>query len=326
MHAFQARGLALVAALLCMATAGHAQTFPTDIEWSPVTVGGATLHDPAGDAGTNADRDIVRPMEPSALMCNDSEFIYFRLRVDGDPQPLGVWNLAIWGVEIDTDHSDMGYELFALVSGRESRVELWRNTTMMGTTDDQAEDLIATYPIATHARSLSDGSADFFVDWAVPIADVTADTSIRVVFGTSTNATPRMTTGTGRDVAGVTSCGCGLGSVLSDELTLNCQRVGVPDVRRMSNGGVSLAVAPNPVSTSCRFDVSLARAQAARLTVHSVDGRVVRRLADRELAPGIHSIWWDGADERGNPVASGVYFAELTTGDAVARKAVLRIR
>jgi flagellar hook assembly protein FlgD len=53
-------------------------------------------------------------------------------------------------------------------------------------------------------------------------------------------------------------------------------------------------------------------------------GRVVRTLVDRDEAAGFRECAWDGRDERGRPVASGVYFLRAETGDSVVeRRAVL---
>jgi hypothetical protein len=83
---------------------------------------------------------------------------------------------------------------------------------------------------------------------------------------------------------------------------------GVPD-------GVSAVAlhpaSPNPFAgeTVLRFD--LPARGAATLTVHSVDGRVVRTLAAGEAGPGPVEVVWDGCDGSGERVASGLYFARL---------------
>jgi hypothetical protein len=60
------------------------------------------------------------------------------------------------------------------------------------------------------------------------------------------------------------------------------------------------------------------------LTVYSVDGRTVRRLLDARLPAGRHSAVWDGRDDGGDAVASGVYFYRLTVGpEAISRRMVL---
>jgi hypothetical protein len=62
----------------------------------------------------------------------------------------------------------------------------------------------------------------------------------------------------------------------------------------------------------------------ARLGVYDAAGRVVRVLADRWFRRGVHTLNWDGRDERGIRAARGVYLYRLeTNGGAVSRKSVV---
>jgi len=79
--------------------------------------------------------------------------------------------------------------------------------------------------------------------------------------------------------------------------------------------GAAMAIVgawPNPANpaTSIQFFVP---AQAERLTLDIVDaaGRVRRRLTAGGVAPGSHLVDWDGNDQRGAHVPSGVYFIAL---------------
>ncbi len=63
-----------------------------------------------------------------------------------------------------------------------------------------------------------------------------------------------------------------------------------------------------------------------QLSLWSASGRKVRLLAQGEATPGRHTVEWDGRDDRGGPVASGVYFVRYTYGThraALARVLVL---
>lgn len=83
----------------------------------------------------------------------------------------------------------------------------------------------------------------------------------------------------------------------------------------------TVAAHPNPFnpSTTLRFTlVADAPAVAVTATVHDVEGRLVRTLWRGPLAPGERSLVWDGADDRGAPVAGGVYLASVRTADAAA--------
>jgi flagellar hook assembly protein FlgD len=60
------------------------------------------------------------------------------------------------------------------------------------------------------------------------------------------------------------------------------------------------------------------------LKVYDAQGRCVRTLVEKRMAPGKHHATWDGSDERGRQVASGVYFYRLQCGGkSVTRRMVL---
>lgn len=86
-----------------------------------------------------------------------------------------------------------------------------------------------------------------------------------------------------------------------------------------------LEVWPNPCAT--RTDVLFRVASPslpARLVLLDVSGRAVRRFADPGPTPGSRIIRWDGTDEAGRPLASGVYLAQLRSGgETCLRKLVL---
>ena len=78
----------------------------------------------------------------------------------------------------------------------------------------------------------------------------------------------------------------------------------------------AVRAAPNPFnpSTTLRFEV--AAAGAVTVEVCDLRGRVVRTLADRVMAAGPASIAWDGRDDRGAALPSGVYLARVSAGAA----------
>jgi uncharacterized membrane protein len=72
---------------------------------------------------------------------------------------------------------------------------------------------------------------------------------------------------------------------------------------------------PNPTPGAASFSFDLRRRGPVLLTIHDISGRVVRRLPAGELQPGRHELAWDGRDEGGARVATGVYYTRLETGD-----------
>jgi len=76
---------------------------------------------------------------------------------------------------------------------------------------------------------------------------------------------------------------------------------------------------PNPFNpyTSIRYQVSGIRPENVEINVYNVRGQKVRTLLDgsRGFEAGIHSVDWDGRDDNGNQMSSGIYFYRMTAGD-----------
>ncbi len=90
-------------------------------------------------------------------------------------------------------------------------------------------------------------------------------------------------------------------------------------------GSRLLAPAPNPARTSTVIGFQLDRAGDVDVTIYNARGERVRRLWTGHRAAGSHELRWDGRDDDGRQLASGVYFtrAELPGGRKETRKIVL---
>lgn len=83
-------------------------------------------------------------------------------------------------------------------------------------------------------------------------------------------------------------------------------------------------VVPNPFSGTARFSVSLDRDERFVVRVYRSDGSLTRTLADSPGRAQDLPFTWDGTDDRGRPVGTGIYFVELRSGNRVrTQKAVL---
>ena len=71
---------------------------------------------------------------------------------------------------------------------------------------------------------------------------------------------------------------------------------------------------PNPFNpaTTIRYDV--ARAGDTTIRIFNILGQTVASFEQRRLAPGSYEITWDGRNDRGLPVESGVYFYQILHG------------
>lgn len=83
---------------------------------------------------------------------------------------------------------------------------------------------------------------------------------------------------------------------------------------------------PNPFNPNTRLRFDLVVAGQARLAIHDLAGRLVRVIVDAHLEPGAHEAVWNGRDDAGRTVGSGVYLARLEADDQARtiRMALLR--
>ncbi len=86
---------------------------------------------------------------------------------------------------------------------------------------------------------------------------------------------------------------------------------------------------PNPFNphTTIWFNLGeTTNAERAIMGIYNVAGRLVRRLVDDRLAPGIHGVEWNGTDEQGREAPSGSYYCRLTIGTRVYRQQLVLLR
>ena len=79
---------------------------------------------------------------------------------------------------------------------------------------------------------------------------------------------------------------------------------------------------PNPFNPRTTIDFSLDQDAQTSIRVYDVQGRLVRQLVDSYLAAGRRSVTWDGKDDAGTSVASGVYFLRLEAGGQFSTRSV----
>ncbi|HEX7401423.1 MAG TPA: SBBP repeat-containing protein [candidate division Zixibacteria bacterium] len=72
---------------------------------------------------------------------------------------------------------------------------------------------------------------------------------------------------------------------------------------------------PNPFNPNTKIEFTLAKAGFVTLQIYDVLGRKVRTLVSENLPSGYKSVMWDGKNDDGKDVASGVYFYQLKVGD-----------
>jgi len=85
-----------------------------------------------------------------------------------------------------------------------------------------------------------------------------------------------------------------------------------------------LAVAPNPFNPLTEISYSLSSDGVVELRIYDAAGRKVRSLDQGFRSYGRHRVLWDGRNDSGMRLGSGVYFVKLTAGnDATTRSITL---
>jgi flagellar hook assembly protein FlgD len=72
---------------------------------------------------------------------------------------------------------------------------------------------------------------------------------------------------------------------------------------------------PNPFNPMTQIKYAIPRASDVRLSVYNASGEKVRTLVDGYEAAGFKAVTWDGMNDAGKPVTSGVYMYRLNAGD-----------
>ena len=88
---------------------------------------------------------------------------------------------------------------------------------------------------------------------------------------------------------------------------------------------------PNPFNPETWISYQLATAAEVTLTIYDMNGQLVRRLAIGHQAAGMYqsrnrAAYWDGRNQLGESVASGLYFYTLTTDEFTATRRMLILK
>ena len=88
---------------------------------------------------------------------------------------------------------------------------------------------------------------------------------------------------------------------------------------------LGLRAGPNPTGAGVTLWFRLGRGGPIKLAIHDAQGRLVRSLKSGNARPGEQSVRWDGLDQNGKKVDSGLYFASLETPGEIRSAKIVRI-
>ncbi len=99
-----------------------------------------------------------------------------------------------------------------------------------------------------------------------------------------------------------------------------CQGLSIPERAAL------LQNYPNPFNPTTEISYYLAEPGYGCLKIYSITGQLVKTLVSGNLAEGEHDVIWDGRNNRGADVASGIYFYVLSTGKGRISKTMTLLR
>ncbi|MHB9030265.1 MAG: FlgD immunoglobulin-like domain containing protein [Candidatus Latescibacterota bacterium] len=82
---------------------------------------------------------------------------------------------------------------------------------------------------------------------------------------------------------------------------------------------------PNPFNPSTTVRFALKENRHASLVIYNMLGQKVKTLVDAPRAAGMHTVQWDGKNDKGQAVSSGTYFFRLTSGSFVQTRRMMLV-
>jgi hypothetical protein len=83
---------------------------------------------------------------------------------------------------------------------------------------------------------------------------------------------------------------------------------------------------PNPFNPATEIKFDIPKESHVKIVIYDITGKEVKTLVDEVVKPGAYRILWDGTDNSGNKVTSGIYFYRMIAGSYVSVKKMVLIK
>jgi hypothetical protein len=83
---------------------------------------------------------------------------------------------------------------------------------------------------------------------------------------------------------------------------------------------------PNPFNPTATIEYALPKPAMVELRIFNILGQAVRTLVNEEKGAGYYQVVWDGKDEVGRTVSTGIYLYQIKAGDFVETKKMQLIK
>ncbi|MCK4695996.1 MAG: T9SS type A sorting domain-containing protein [Candidatus Cloacimonetes bacterium] len=87
-----------------------------------------------------------------------------------------------------------------------------------------------------------------------------------------------------------------------------------------------ISIFPNPFNPSTNVSFILCDDTHVLLTIYNIKGQRIKTLVDQYMMKGNHTSVWNGNDDTGQPVSTGIYFSKLRAGDFQKVRKMLLIK
>jgi hypothetical protein len=83
---------------------------------------------------------------------------------------------------------------------------------------------------------------------------------------------------------------------------------------------------PNPFNPETTIEYQLGQKEHVRINVYNLTGQHISTLVDAQQLPGRHDVRWNGKNQAGNNVSSGIYFIKMISGSFEQTRKVTLLR
>ena len=83
---------------------------------------------------------------------------------------------------------------------------------------------------------------------------------------------------------------------------------------------------PNPFNPTTKIQFGLPLAENVQLTIYDILGREIRTLVNERYEAGSYSVQWDGKNNAGKYIASGMYLYRIHAGNFVSTKKMMMMK
>jgi hypothetical protein len=93
-----------------------------------------------------------------------------------------------------------------------------------------------------------------------------------------------------------------------------------------SGKSLSIRSYPNPYNPETNIEYNLKSSSQVSITIYNVQGKLLKSLTDDYQQSGTYTIKWNGLNESGSQVPSGVYFITISAGDETLNHRIVMMK